>query len=449
MPPTSSISFEGNSSNVDATSELGTPHAYATASDTSKVIRENTSSSSAKGESPLQSNALQPAQAALVPRRSFANLSCDAWRPNWSALARFETKQLSKSLKNATSQLKEVPTSRSKQVQVRGSLKSTTNVNGAFSNRSSFPSDVAMLTFTSWHGTLLQRAFHSRASAAYNLTERDSRDSSLVETNRSCSKWWSHANAHKSSGCGARANAANRYFLVRLSNIADPSDSKQKQTVLKGLRSRDQGLQNQVTLRESALARNEKRPPLVKQQDMQGTDTIIADDSMGTDDALSLPMVTSGEDENAARMHALTEMGSKVLDKSEPEFKTAGVVGKGRSTLDICELVAWPKGSLLTVVEATLSANRVLKEFEQGGGRLKFEAEKEPVCFKGEHAECKSLQDDLLVHSQTPGENSQHASACEGATEAVQVFRVDCSAQQINVCIEPMHVRTFIIAVHA
>jgi hypothetical protein len=112
-------------------------------------------------------------------------------------------------------------------------------------------------------------------------------------------------------------------------------------------------------------------------------------------------------------------------------------------TVDLCQVVTWPQGAILAVLETTLTANRGLRAFQQDGGTAHFAAQELPVCFKEAPQACDPAAPSPPLRTSA----HMHATHAACAGGAVEVKALDCSSDQLLVCVSPMHVRTFVIQV--
>ena len=139
----------------------------------------------------------------------------------------------------------------------------------------------------------------------------------------------------------------------------------------------------------------------------------------------------------------------------------------GRRTVDLCALVAWPNSAKFNFVETTLTANRVLSNFQASADRYQFLADDSPVCFKENFEDCyefptpggkksigrvsalpplAAIDAAEIELESSKGWNGQ---LCNGTMHAVEEYAVNCSkaGTTVRVCMQPMHVRTFLVEV--
>lgn len=287
------------------------------------------------------------------------------------------------------------------------------------------PPDISLLTFTTWHGGLM----HGASDSDVHTESSQCKGVNSHLANATCDD----AGSEFESGSVEAA----RYFLVRLLNIADPSDALQ---------------------------------PLLAEV-MQGEEEGSRESSSSKGAAHQVG------DEGT---HGAQNMTANQMHMSDPQW-----------TVDMCKILPWPQGSQISVVETTLTANRVLKDFERSGGVLKFESEDTPICFKSDPADCTSeyssaalwTTDDERVSKVRAGDvmealseaSVQEASVecdtvgcevgdiryksenvavlrndqlCGDSLELISISSVQCGENAVNVCVQPMHARTFIVSVH-
>lgn len=254
-------------------------------------------------------------------------------------------------------------------------------------------SHVSLLTFMQWHGTLLEGS-QGNTSA---MTPPADRYGARV----------SASSTAVGGRIGVGSTASVRYYLVRLANIADPRDLPQ--------------VDSNTSIQDIGRAGGENVPG--------------SDGSSGSDPR------TLGHRSGSHR-NAGTEDLRMSSDREED-----------RGSVDLCTIVNWPMHSRLTVAETTLSGNRRLKSFEKNAG-FKFETEAEAMCFKEDRSECASLRYTSVLSSGEKdwkdvarGPHLKGTREHGGCGEAIEALSVDCSRQVLHVCIQPMHVRTFIVAV--
>lgn len=109
-------------------------------------------------------------------------------------------------------------------------------------------------------------------------------------------------------------------------------------------------------------------------------------------------------------------------------------------TVDLCKVMAWPRGAKVRVRETTLSANRGLRAFAAAGGRLRFAAQPTAQCFKENAADCSAGD------AEGVGEERPPAALCSNA-DVIDAAGVDCTSGNVMVCVNAMDVRTFVLAV--
>ena len=326
-------------------------------------------------DSPLRPSSTVSGQyqsAPLIPRTAerfgsfhgkFLSLARHAWRPRWSAIDNYDPIDLF--------------------CRSEDSVEDSARVFEV--TAPSAATDVSLTTFTYWHGALLKDLpGHLAHLPAAHPSNRRSEASGLPRDN----------------GYASGFSNSTRYFLVRLTNIADPAD-------------------------------------------LQSTSSVNYDEGDGVEDSFGSEEIVSGD----------TSLATQNSDSSEEAVTAPGEryrqVEMEKRTVDMCSIASWPESATLTVVETTLSANRRLKQFEERGGGFKFKSEHEAMCFKKDPRDCTRMQGSQASRKrqQNQGQIAKGEWECGAGGGTIEAFGVECSSQAVHVCIPPMHVRTFIVAV--
>lgn len=291
----------------------------------------------------------------------FLSLARHAWRPRWSAIHNYDPIGFFSRSQDS--------------VEDPARVYALTSPSAA--------TDVSLTTFTYWHGTLLRDLPGHLANlpAAYPKSK-------LSEA----------SGMPRDDGYVTGFSNGTRYFLVRLTNIADPADR-------------------------------------------HSTSFVDYDEGDGAEDSFESDGIVSGD----------TSLATHNSDSSEEAGIEPGEryrqVEMEKRTVDMCSIVSWPENATLTVVETTLSANRRLKQFEESGGAFKFKSEHEAMCFKKDPRDCIRIQGSQAGRKgqQKQGQIAKGEWECGAGGGTIEAFGVDCSSQAVHVCIPPMHVRTFIV----